>query len=392
MKSFADLFQSDLEHLKILNKNSLILSDYKDLGSLTGFNILKNLHFLPLSLSLKRLSGRFPSCPAIICGSGPSIEQEIDLLNEIKDKALIFAGGSAMGVLKNAQIAFDFGSVIDPLSSWATDNHLLPENVPIFYQTRVNHDLLSDLNRLKNPLIWCPDNGSYGFEEELCSTNGHSYNPFECGWNVINFTTKIAHFMGCSPLIFLGFDLCGQKGKVYASPLESCVEKIDKKDWLMAAHWQSHFVRNNPNVYINSSRGGRKIEFIPFREFSDVCQELLIGKNVCKDSLVDLSALESYDTKSIHDFEKKWVDSLSFCRANCESLLKLAEKKFPLKLNEHSEGVLGIWELEQELAYKTFLSHVWLAWKDEVGDDLLAKILFLLKIIDAFSHAKICYH
>lgn len=60
------------------------------------------------------LFDKFKEVPAIICGAGPSLEKNLTLLKEIKDQAIIFAGGSALNALQAKGITPHFGAGIDP--------------------------------------------------------------------------------------------------------------------------------------------------------------------------------------------------------------------------------------------------------------------------------------
>ena len=65
-------------------------------------NFYKNLFELPKAKPASSLFSKFDKVPAIICGAGPSLEKNLPLLGTLKDRAIIFAGGTAMNAL-NAQ-------------------------------------------------------------------------------------------------------------------------------------------------------------------------------------------------------------------------------------------------------------------------------------------------
>lgn len=80
-------------------------------------NFWENLLHLPHSYLAGGLHSRFKGIPAIICGAGPSLAKNIHLLPEFKDKALIIAGGTAVGVLNGNGIDPHFTIGVDPFPS-----------------------------------------------------------------------------------------------------------------------------------------------------------------------------------------------------------------------------------------------------------------------------------
>ena len=61
-------------------------------------NLLRNIKQWPTSFFANALKGKFKGIPAIICGAGPSLSETFASLRTVEDKALIFAGGSAIAV------------------------------------------------------------------------------------------------------------------------------------------------------------------------------------------------------------------------------------------------------------------------------------------------------
>src|SRR6185503_9490810 len=74
-------------------------AEYLSAGKVFFKNFYHNILELDNAENGSALSGKFQGVPAIICGAGPSLGKNIELLKTLKDKALIFAGGTAMNAL-----------------------------------------------------------------------------------------------------------------------------------------------------------------------------------------------------------------------------------------------------------------------------------------------------
>lgn len=191
-----------------------------------------------------RLKGAFEKIPAIIVGAGPSLEKNGHLLEKFKDKALIFAGGSALNVIG---VAPHFAASIDATAPFMEHPF---QTVPFCYQSRINPENLSHM--LGEKLLF-PD----GSCEWINWMNNQE--PFEGGWTVGNFLTALASFMGCAPIIFVGMDYAYKDGRKYAR-IEAENRSIQvgdewtQKDWLMAAQWTEEMGQGKQ--WINATEGG----------------------------------------------------------------------------------------------------------------------------------------
>lgn len=178
------------------------------------------------------LRASFQNTPAIIVGAGPSLEKNGHLLRLFEDKALIFAGGSALNVI---DVEPHFAASIDAEAPYQQFKAQPFAEVPFCYQARMNPDNFSLLHgeRLLFPDSSCPPiNEIYG------------ESSFDAGWTVGTFLTAIAKLMGCSPIIFIGMDLCYTAGKKYAKIEAEIPDGLipfgdvwTQRDWLLAARW-----------------------------------------------------------------------------------------------------------------------------------------------------------
>lgn len=280
-------------------KNSL-LTEYLEYG--VGF--FKN--FYPNMLSLEgsylgdQLFGKFQNIPAIICGAGPSLEKNLPLLKKLSNQAIIFAGGSALNAINNADLQPHFGAGIDP--NPAQYDRLSSNSAfeaPFFYRNRLFHNAFKTVH---GPRLYVTGSGGYDvsslFEEGL----GIAGKSLEEGHNVVNFCLEIAHALGCNPIIFVGMDLAYTDMKAYASGViennDVDVKMISKPDdadhaallkkdifgqpiytlwkWLTEAEWIGDFVKANSHMtVINATEGGLGFPGVPNLTLQAVAEKYL---------------------------------------------------------------------------------------------------------------------
>jgi hypothetical protein len=262
-------------------------------------NVLANFPQIHTAFYANCLEGKFSGIPAIICGAGPSLQDEIETLTELEDQALLFAGGSAITALSQAGIFPHFGVAIDPNI----------EEVDRFQKSLAFETPLLYTNRL-HPKVFQTFNGAHGYiqamtggpiekwwEEEL----GIPLKPLKGGFDLeaLSVTTtclELATTMGCSPIILVGVDLAFTKGAFYAAGIvedeQICLEKLredprvsegvlERKDrhgnqvytlvkWVMESEAISRFVKNHPETgYLNSTSGGIGFSSLPYTPLKD---------------------------------------------------------------------------------------------------------------------------
>lgn len=243
---------------------------------------------------------RFKGIPAIICGAGPSLEKNIDQLEKLKDKALIFAGGTAMNALNAQGVLPHFGVGIDPFETQIS--RIMENNaflIPYFVNLRMNKEAL---NAILGDKIYLPTDAYNGYplamklEKEIGIPEPE---PINTGHNVINFSMAIAQKLGCNPILCVGLDLAYTGGKSYApkvqvhgtfdprkalvskSPMDEVITATDiygkpvqtLYHWLVESNWYGAFKNQNPDLQIyNCTEGGiglSQIENIPLKEAAE---------------------------------------------------------------------------------------------------------------------------
>ena len=332
----------------------LVASDFQDRGIDKLRNFFCNFPRLGNAHLAQGLYGAFSSIPAIICGAGHSLEREALSLRNLEEKALIFAGGTALSVLSKLHISPHFAGMIDPHPPEKRffENKIL--NIPTLFQTRAHPELLG---RMEGPLLWSPGAENDLFDNEY----------FDGGWNVSTFLTALACHFGCNPIILVGVDLSQTKEKAYAGDLERTEEGdlihvegdlYTRKDWLMAADWLKEFAKKHKEVEWITASKGLSIEGYAKKSLSALnlnAQEDLKAKI----HVAIQSARKGANTVSSLELRK----SLQRMGKFAQSMLGLLDKIFPNSPKKNGDYFLLKLEIEKELSYERFLKPIWDVWK-----------------------------
>lgn len=371
---------------------SAILDEYLKFGVAFFRNFYSNMLSLPGSYQASGLFGKFKDIPAVICGAGPSIAKQYELLKTLDTKAIIFAGGSAINALNSADIMPHFGAGVDP-NPPQYERYLANKayELPFFYRSRLYHPALELLH---GPRLYLNGCGGYDiprfFEERL----GIEGEELPEGHNIVNFLVGLAHALGCNPIILVGVDLAFTENQLYppgvvrdgGADIESMkkVEKYDeipllKEDingkpvytlwkWIAESKYIADYAASNPQLkIINATEGGLGFEDVPNLRFEDVistyCQRSWDLRSIihCK---IQSCALPQVDEKQVQDLMHQLTDSLSKCQKHLQFLRKEG-KALQNKLRsqdvqevglESGEAILHQIDLAEEIAFQYLLN------------------------------------
>lgn len=385
-----------------------LLDEYLAFG--LGFfrNFYPNLAFLPGSYLGHQLAGSFKDVPAIICGAGPSLSKQLESLKDLKDRALILAGGSAMNVLNSHEIDPHFGAGIDP--NFEQYNRLLSAkgyHLPYFFRNRMFHDALK---LLKGPRLYIPGSGGYDvakwFEEKL--EIPHPIEELDEGYNVVNFCISIAKMLGCNPIICIGLDLAYTDMALYSSGVleDSRVtsEEILNTDdldtsailrtdiygkptytlwkWIAEAAWITKFSKDNPKInVINATEGGIGFEHVPNIPFKEVIEKQLKKRFNLEERIereIAKTALTHVTIEKVEDAKQELKESLSRCieqlQVLAEETLKVIQvikitKQVPAVV-ESGLAVLSELELSEEVGYSAILEVFNIVYSQALNSEL----------------------
>lgn len=241
---------------------NLLLSDGADFGVGALKAAQENLK-RPFRWALD-LEGAFQKVPALIVGAGPSLAKSQDLLAHYKEKALIFAAGSA-----NELLSFSphVRGRVDPQAVQKKDPR---GRSAVCFSPRAASQ---QIKKEEGPLLLAPDS-HFAFLNWIADCEVVDWSG---GWTATNFLTEIAWRWGCDPIIFVGVDACGRG-------TEETLDRHGKKvktqtDWLEALRWTGELAKKHPDRrWINATSAGLSFpDPIEERDLSELTLEPLFG-------------------------------------------------------------------------------------------------------------------
>lgn len=354
-----------------------IAQEYLDQGIVFYQNFYANILRLPECHFGDALFGKFRDVPAILCGAGPSLQKQLPRLAQLKDRALIFAGGSSLNALLAHGVTPHFSSGIDPnFAQFKRLRKHANHHIPFFFRSRMHYRAL---RAIQGPKLYVSGTGGYEtsrfFEERLQLPSS----DLDEGHNVVNFNVSLARALGCNPIVFVGLDLAYTNMLGYAPGIvpnatvslqEISTKGIDdaavlREDiygkplytlwkWIDESHWLSEFAHAHPEITcINATEGGLGMEGIPNIPLHEVVKgrltkvrrlELRVAKAIQK------ASLPKNCQRTVRKAMKDLRASLLRCQAHADCYLQQLREDKPSALLSLTQM-----ELEEELAFGAVL-------------------------------------
>lgn len=340
----------------------------------------------------QRWRDAFKGIPAILCGAGPSLELGEDFLRKAQDKALLFAGGSAIAALSSKDIPFHFGMALDPnREEYVRLKPAVFPDIPLLYIHRTLPEIFSLFSSPNGYVRSAMGQVVDLWVEEKWGENGSLIGE-DLSDEAMSVTTLllslIAH-LGCDPIILCGVDLAYvsekryasgvgvEKGELFRSTAAAEEERfeLDGKNgkvdsctrWLMEIETLSDFARKHPEKKLyDASPLGAKLQDIPFLSFETILEDSLthswdlsswIHTKIMQDKKIDQSS------------HKNSMDELIQSIINCQQLAE----KIAHHLQNHNEisgkAVLYEMELEGEIAYQLIFYDTLALLQKQYGKD-----------------------
>ncbi len=205
-------------------------------------NILRSHDFM----NGKHLANKYKGCTAIVCGSGPSLNQEaMDQIREMEGFALVIAAGSSMPKLERNGIRIDFGVFVDPSPPLESYQKMTSFNFPLFYENRMCEKLFS---LHKGQKIWMGLSGGWKIDQLLMESADIEPWEMDGGWNAGTTALQIAAFLGCNDVIMIGLDNGMKKDRELRKGEVLVEEMISRRDLVHAKNWTCEFVKKHPHM------------------------------------------------------------------------------------------------------------------------------------------------
>lgn len=359
LKKYAKAKSQQLEelHHRIVHDAQVresLICEYLQYGVQFFRNFYFNLLQLPHSKLGNELLGKFKNVPGIICGAGPSLEKQLDLLKKLPEKALIFAGGSSMNALNAAGILPHFGGALDPneMQRERIQNNTA-HGVPYFYRNRVFYQVYP---LLKGPRLFVTGGGGFDVSDWFESKLGIEGITLEEGPNVVTFLMEIAQKMGCNPIIFAGMDLAYTDMKTYAPGIiadrnvkkadllkEHAFDKVSflKKDihgkpvytlwkWVAESEYIGEFAKKNPQTtFINATEGGIGFPGIPNKSLKATVAKLSRKNSDYRKKVqkaIEQATLPKVTKRKVRKLMTEFLESMQRSRQLLDSLIGETER------------------------------------------------------------------
>ena len=249
---------------------------------------VSNLKYLYKSKAVNSLKDIYKNRPAVIVSAGPSLSKNIKQLEQFESKAVILTGGRTLRTLMNEGTNPDFLSIVDAheLSYELVDGIIDKTNAVLAHSEILPTKVLDSY---KGQRIFFP---YASWINEIVENPKYNFTYT----SVAHTCTKLAMYMGCNPIIFIGQDLAYTDDKVHAENAEFVQEKYkDKEDISKVADesspyvediygnmvrtsmtlnlFRQHFekiIEENPQYrFINSTEGGANIKGTEIRRLID---------------------------------------------------------------------------------------------------------------------------
>lgn len=217
---------------QFLDQYHMALSEYGELGKTIIRNIQGNLLQTKSFINGADLRDKFQGQPVIVCGSGPSLEENRQKIIEMQDRALIFAAGSSIPKLISWGVRIDAGLFVDPWPPLELYESIKEVSFPLYYQNRMSEELFK---MHRGPKIWMGFSETWAIEKWIYKEIGLDPFIFDAGWNVGCFALHVAKFLGCDPITLIGMD------------------GGEKRDLKEGALWMKEFMQNRQGFNYNTS-------------------------------------------------------------------------------------------------------------------------------------------
>lgn len=277
-----------MENIKIFESKNK-----EEINSLIDYNISENIKLNDKNASI--FFNKFKNIPAFLLSSGTSLKYSMDLLKNIKNKALIMTVARNMKTLDDNNIKYDMSCTLD--SKIETLKHIQnvnTEKIPLFYLSSANSKMISEYKG--NRFISFNDDNKY-FDSKF---------NIDTGGSVATLGLSLLLKFGCNPIIFAGQDFAYVDNSTHIDKNDGSIKTnfqvmsnlgeilYTTANLLSFKYWFEKTIRNNKNVnFYNLSRGAviegtkytdeKKIYNILKNEYEiDYVINYVISKNICK--------------------------------------------------------------------------------------------------------------
>lgn len=336
-EEFIELMNRELNNLQSdVNTTNFFCKRWQE-------NLFKNLKHVGNSGRLSRSIGKYLG-PAIIVSAGPSLENNIHLLEKAKGKALIIATQTTNRVFESMDIKpdliFSFDGGYDNYYEHFQDVVL---DVPLVYDLTLYWKVLPEWKGKHSLMLVHPANR--WVEDKLeCRLGG-----FMAGPSISNTMLDIAIQLGANPIIFIGQDLAYSGGRFHASgthrneiwdsgiPIERSLVEIDGQDgsrvisdksMIAYLHWFEEIYRlsykDKGTKLINSTEGGADIKCMENMSFQEAIDKYCRSEPDIQELVDSITEKPKWNTEGLYSYLKECREKLRMLEPSLQRAIHLS--------------------------------------------------------------------
>ena len=217
LKSYREInknnFDSQIDAIKMIFGSNIVDSNFKTRNYylMTKF-LINNIPQLLTEAPLANYKNIYTEKTALIVGAGPSLDRNIEIIKENRDKFIIFTVGTALNSLLSNDIIPDFLSIIE-LYDCSTQIKNVDLSKVNYIIEPYSNPILHDVNAKRIFSHITNNNDINKFWAEISKTDISDY--YSSG--TVTFSAMdTARILGCSKILTIGLDLAFAKGKCYS--------------------------------------------------------------------------------------------------------------------------------------------------------------------------------
>ena len=362
---YADYYEFINKQVTTSIRNYLInTATYNQILYQSTENMIKNYRIkaAPLTQCLKK----FNDMPYIIVSAGPSLNYNMHYLQEVKDKAVIIAVGTAIKILDSNGIVPHFRMAYDASDAeYKIFSDLDTKAAPLIFSDMLNARILEEYQGQKLRMILDQTFLSRYLYKDLCPGEF----VFACGFSVANVALNIAAKLDFKKIIFMGQDLCYTEGSLYAKGGDmdegmlfnfenggyiKTVNTLDETvytdtPFLGMKKLFEQTISENPDIsYINATEKGLNIEGTLNKSFAEIMKDDL---HATKDISGLINELFGQSEKDERDPVKELAQLDLPGRINDMLVINDLRLKNLKKIKKHYDSGLSANRLQSDLNY-----------------------------------------
>ncbi len=202
---------------KIMHTKENMLRHMAEMGALCQANMIRNLPRLPHTIFPRAIKNSKINQPAIIVAAGPSLDNNLDQLHSLQNRAWLIAVDTSLRILLDQGIFPHCVVSKDPTQRNA--HHFQNLNMDSPPLLAFDPQIIPTIPSLFSPPhVWLPHRNN-ALHQHLSNYQLTPEDHLPLSNNVALAAFNVAVHMGCNPILFMGLDLCfsDQSGVSHAS-------------------------------------------------------------------------------------------------------------------------------------------------------------------------------